>query len=41
MPVQFDFTSSVINNPPFGIVMDNTRLTPEETARRIISHVVP
>ena len=26
-----------INSPPFGIVLDNTRLTPEETARQIIA----
>jgi len=30
-----------INNPPFGVVIDNTRQTPDETARRIISRVVP
>jgi hypothetical protein len=28
-----------INNPPFGIVIDNTRLTPEETARQIAALV--
>jgi len=28
-----------INSPPFGIVIDNTRQTPEETARQILEHV--
>lgn len=28
-----------INSPPFGIVIDNTRQTPEETAREILEHV--
>jgi len=29
-----------INSPLFGVVIDNTRQTPEETAREILSHVV-
>ena len=28
-----------INSPPFGIVIDNTRQTPEETVRQILEHV--
>ena len=28
-----------INSPPFGIVIDNTRQTPEETTRQILEHV--
>jgi hypothetical protein len=28
-----------INNPPFGVVIDNTRLTPEKTARQIAALV--
>ena len=28
-----------INSPPFGIVIDNTRQTPDETARQILEHV--
>ena len=27
------------NSPPFGIVIDNTRQTPEDTARQILEHV--
>ena len=30
-----------IPNPAFGIVIDNVHQTPEETAREIISHVIP
>ncbi len=30
-----------INNPPFGIVINNTRLTPEEAAREILAFVSP
>ena len=28
-----------INSPPFGVVIDNTRQTPDETARTILEHV--
>ena len=28
-----------INSPPFGVVIDNTRQTPEETTRQILEHV--
>ena len=28
-----------IDSPPFGTVLDNTRQTPEETARQILEHV--
>lgn len=28
-----------INSPPFGVVIDNTRQTPDETARQILEHV--
>jgi chloramphenicol 3-O-phosphotransferase len=28
-----------INNPTFGVVIDNARLTPEETARQIVARV--
>ncbi len=30
-----------INSPPFGIVIDNTRQMPEETAREIVMSVLP
>ena len=32
---------TAINNPPFGIVIDNTRQTPEETAREILMSLPP